>query len=63
MDSLDSFTHPQAIAAAFAVVDLSIAWAIALVGVTTLLDRPGREAAAASLAVQERPVIRKRRFA
>ncbi len=62
MDSLDSFAHPQAIAAAFAMVDLSIAWVIAMVGVTTLLDRHGRETAAAS-GPQQGTVSRKRRFA
>jgi hypothetical protein len=36
MDSLDTFVHPQAWAAALAAMDLSIAWLIAVVALITL---------------------------
>jgi hypothetical protein len=32
MDSLSSFTHPQAVAAAYAVLTLTTAWVLAMVG-------------------------------
>ena len=36
MNSLDSFFHPQAIAAAFAIVDLTVAWFIVLMALARL---------------------------
>ena len=36
MNSLDSFLHPQAIAAAFAIVDLTVAWFVVLMAVSRL---------------------------
>jgi hypothetical protein len=42
MDSLDSFVHPQAWAAALAVADLSIAWMIASAAVIGLLRERNR---------------------
>ena len=36
MNSLDSFLHPQAIAAAFAIVDLTVAWFVVLMALARL---------------------------
>lgn len=56
MDSLDSFAHPQAIAGLFAVVDLSVAWAIAIAAVLSVTRHHETEP-------QARPISRKQRFA
>lgn len=41
MNSLDSFLHPQALATAFAIVDLTVAWIVALVALTRLVGPAG----------------------
>jgi hypothetical protein len=44
MDSLDSLQHPQAWAAALALVDLSIAWLIATTALLSLVQERRRQA-------------------
>jgi hypothetical protein len=57
MDSLDSFVHPQAWAAALAVADLSIAWMIATAAVIGILrerNRPGEDTPSPSIGRRHR---------
>ena len=54
MDSLPTFTHPQAVAAAYAVVALTTAWVMAMVGLRHAIHAV-REAAPAE------PTVRRRR--
>lgn len=56
MDPLPSFAHPQAVAAAYAVISLATAWAIAIVGLNHAMHDFSEHTA-----VDAEPGVRRRR--